>query len=250
MAVVPVGILLLLLVPLLSYWLCAPEVKAGNEISDWAGKELTKLGALTRNEIILVMMVVTALLLWIFAGSVISGSLVGLLVICGMLLVGIVSWKDILDNHAAWNTFVWFATLVALAGGLSLVGFVNWFGNVVGGQISHFDPLMAMVALVAIFYLLHYFFASVTAHVTALLPVILAAASGIAGLDMQMFVLLLLPTLGFMGILTPYGTGPSPVYYGSGYLPSALFWRLGAIFGLLFLVVWLVIGLPWLMVIS
>lgn len=135
-------------------------------------------------------------------------------------------------------------------GRLSQVGFVNWFGGVVGGQISHFNPLMAMVALVVIFYLLHYFFASVTAHVTALLPVILAAASGIAGLDMQMFILLLLPTLGFMGILTPYGTGPSPVYYGSGYLPSALFWRLGVIFGLLFLVVWLVIGLPWLMVIS
>lgn len=249
-AVAPVGILLLLLVPLLTYWLCAPEVKAGHEISDWAGEELAKLGSLTRHEIVLVIMVVTALLLWIFAGDIISASLVGLMVICGMLLTGIVAWNDILDNRAAWNIFVWFATLVALAGGLSQVGFVTWFGNVVGGQISHFDPLIAMVALVAIFYLLHYFFASVTAHVTALLPVILAAASGIAGLDMEMFILLLLPTLGFMGILTPYGTGPSPVYYGSGYLPSALFWRLGAIFGLLFLVVWLVIGLPWLMLIS
>ena len=250
MAVAPVGILLLLLVPLLTDWLCAPEVKAGHEISDWAGEELAKLGTLTRHEIVLVIMVVTALLLWIFAGDIISASLVGLMVICGMLLTGIVAWNDILDNRAAWNIFVWFATLVALAGGLSQVGFVTWFGNMVGGQISHFDPLMAMVALTVIFYLLHYFFASITAHVTALLPVILAAASGIAGLDMEMFILLLLPTLGFMGILTPYGTGPSPVYYGSGYLPSALFWRLGAIFGLLFLVVWLVLGLPWLMLIS
>jgi hypothetical protein len=24
-----------------------------------------------------------------------------------------------------------------------------------------------------------------------------------------------------MGILTPYGAGPSPVYYGSGYLPAS-----------------------------
>ncbi|MGO2880261.1 MAG: anion permease, partial [Halomonas sp.] len=211
---------------------------------------LNKLGALTRNEILLVIMVVSALLLWIFAGDVVSASLVGLVVICCMLLTGIVSWNDILDNRAAWNTFVWFATLVALAGGLSQVGFVNWFGGVVGEQISHFNPVMAMVALTVIFYLLHYLFASVTAHVTALLPVMLAAASGIAGLDMQMFILLLLPTLGFMGIITPYGTGPSPVYYGSGYLPSALYWRLGAIFGLLFLVAWLAIGLPWLLLIN
>lgn len=246
MAIAPAGILLLLLVPLLCYWLCAPEVKAGHEVSDWARDELKKLGALTRKEIVLVLMVVTALLLWIFGGDIISASLVGLVVICGMLLTGIVTWDDILNNNPAWNTLVWFATLVALAGGLSQVGFVHWFGTVVGGQISHFNPLMAMVALVVLFYALHYFFASITAHVTALLPVILAAASGIQGLDMQMFVLLLLPTLGFMGILTPYGTGPSPVYYGSGYLPSALFWRLGAIFGLLFLVVWLAIGMPWL----
>jgi di/tricarboxylate transporter len=33
-----------------------------------------------------------------------------------------------------------------------------------------------------------------------------------------------------MGIITPYGTGPSPVYYGSGYLPSVEFWKFGAVF--------------------
>jgi L-tartrate/succinate antiporter len=51
-------------------------------------------------------------------------------------------------------------------------------------------------------------------------------------------------TLGIMGILTPYGTGPSPVYFGSGYLPAADYWRLGAIFGVLFIVVFLLISVP------
>jgi L-tartrate/succinate antiporter len=32
-------------------------------------------------------------------------------------------------------------------------------------------------------------------------------------------------TLGIMGIITPYGTGPSPVYFGSGYLPTVNFWK-------------------------
>lgn len=32
-------------------------------------------------------------------------------------------------------------------------------------------------------------------------------------------------------ILTPYATGPSPIYYGSGYLPTVDYWRLGAILG-------------------
>jgi L-tartrate/succinate antiporter len=48
-----------------------------------------------------------------------------------------------------------------------------------------------------------------------------------------------------MGIITPYGTGPSPVYYGSGYLPSADYWRLGAIFGLIFFVAFMVLTVPW-----
>lgn len=246
MATAPVGILLLLLVPLLCYWWCPPEVKSGSAVSDWAAEEIKKLGGLTRNEMLLIVLVVMALALWIFASSVLAPALVGILVICAMLITGILRWDDILANKSAWNTFFWFATLVALAGGLNEVGFVEWFGEMIGSRISHFGPMVAMMMLAAIFYLLHYFFASITAHTTALLPVMLAAASGIPGVDLHMFVLMLLPTLGFMGILTPYGTGPSPVYYGSGYLPGPLWWRLGAIFGLLFLVCWLVIGVPWL----
>lgn len=42
--------------------------------------------------------------------------------------------------------------------------------------------------------------------------------------------------IGLGSILTPYATGPSPIYYGSGYLPTVDYWRLGAIFGLIFLV--------------
>jgi L-tartrate/succinate antiporter len=52
-----------------------------------------------------------------------------------------------------------------------------------------------------------------------------------------------------MGILTPYATGPSPVYYGSGYLPAADYWRLGAIFGVIFFTAFLTIGVPWMLAI-
>jgi di/tricarboxylate transporter len=49
-------------------------------------------------------------------------------------------------------------------------------------------------------------------------------------------------TLGLMGILTPYATGPSPIYFGSGYVSSPAFWGLGAILGAVFLGALLVIG--------
>ena len=100
------------------------------------------------------------------------------------------------------------------------------------------------------FFLSHYMFASVTAHVTAVLPVMLAVGAAIPSLPAQQYALLLCLTLGIMGIISPYGTGPSPVYYGSGYLPTADYWRLGAVFGLIFFAVFILITVPWLLVIT
>jgi L-tartrate/succinate antiporter len=107
-----------------------------------------------------------------------------------------------------------------------------------------------MVALVLIFFFAHYPFASITAHVTALLPVMLAVGASLPGMNMVQFSLLLCLTLGIMGIVTPFATGPSPVYYGSGYLPSADYWRLGAIFGVIFIAALLLIGVPWILLLG
>jgi L-tartrate/succinate antiporter len=203
------------------------------------------MGPITRNEIILAILVVVALLLWIFGGAYVDATTAAFVVIALMLVTGVVTWDDVVANKAAWNTLAWFATLVALAGGLNRVGFVKWLASAMAGHMAGFSPLVAMVVLVIAFFLLHYMFASVTAHVTALLPVMLSVGSAVPGLPMQQFATLLLLSLGIMGIITPYGTGPSPVYYGSGYIPSGKFWQLGAIFGAIYLVAFLVIGVPW-----
>jgi L-tartrate/succinate antiporter len=250
LAFLPVGVILLLLVPLLAFRLYPPEVTRGEEVVAWAGAELAKMGGLTRQEITLAVLVAIALGLWVFGESFVNGTTVALAVLCGIVLTGIVSWNDVLANRQAWNTLVWFATLVALAGGLAQVGFVAWFAQRMGGAVAGVSPTLALVALVVVFYLAHYVFASVTAHVTALLPVMLTVGAAIPGMDMKALTLSLCLTLGIMGILTPYATGPSPVYYGSGFLPSKDYWRLGAIFGVVFLLVFLVVGIPWVLLVT
>jgi L-tartrate/succinate antiporter len=246
-AFAPVGILLLVAVPLVGYFVYPPEVKQGDEVPSWAANELVRLGGLSRREIILGVLVVIALVLWIFGRAYVDATTAALIVISLMVITGVVTWDDITANKQAWNTLAWFATLVALADGLNRVGFVKWFAGLVGGYMTGFSPMTAMILLVAVFFLTHYMFASITAHVTALLPVILTVGSTVPGLPMPQFTMLLLLTLGIMGILTPYATGPSPVYYGSGYIPSGKFWQLGAVFGLIFLAALLVIGVPWVM---
>ncbi len=247
-AFAPVGILLLVAVPLVGYFVYPPEVKQGDEVPSWAANELVRLGGLSRREIILGVLVVLALVLWIFGGAYVDATTAALIVISLMVITGVVTWDDITANKQAWNTLAWFATLVALADGLNRVGFVKWFAGLVGGYMTGFSPLTAMILLVAVFFLTHYMFASITAHVTALLPVMLTVGSTVPGLPMPQFTMLLLLTLGIMGILTPYATGPSPVYYGSGYIPSGKFWQLGAIFGVIYMVAFLVIGIPWIAV--
>jgi len=245
----PVGILLLALVPLLVYWIYPPEVKEGAEVPAWAAKELQKMGPLSQREILLGILVVIALLLWIFGGDIMEATTAAIAVIALMLLLKVVTWDDITSNKAAWNTLAWFATLVALADGLSRVGFVKWFAETVAGQLSGVAPWVAVAALLFINVFGHYLFASVTAHVTAMIPVLLAVASTIPGVNMHTLALGMCLQLGIMGIITPFATGPSPVYYGSGYLPAADYWRLGAIFGLIFFAAFLAIGVPWMLAI-
>jgi len=250
LAFAPVGIALLILIPLITYWIYPPEVKQGAEVPAWAAQELKKMGGLSNREILLAVLVVLALALWIFGGDFINATTAALVVISLMLVLNVVTWDDIVKNSSAWNTLAWFATLVALADGLNRVGFVKWFAESIAGQMGGLSPFVAMIGLVIVFYVTHYLFASITAHVTAMLPVMLAVGMAVPGMDMPQFALLLCLTLGIMGILTPYATGPSPVYYGSGYLPSKDFWRLGAIFGVLFIVAFLVLTLPWLAIIG
>ena len=244
-AMAPFGILMLLVLPLIGYVLYAPEVKGGPEVPAWAAKELEKQGGMTRREILLAVLVLIALSLWIFGGKFIDATAVAIVVVSLMVILRVVTWDDILANKQAWNVLVWFGTLVALASGLAQVGFVKWLAQAIGGHMTGFSPLTAMVVLTLVFFFLHYMFASITAHVTALLPVMLAVGSAIPGINMAQFAMMLCGTLGIMGILTPYATGPSPVYYGSGYLPAKDYWRLGATFGVIFIGAYLLIGVPW-----
>ena len=241
-AFAPVGVILLVSLPLLVYVLYPPTIKEGSEVPAWADEELRTMGGLSRREIILAVLVLLALTMWIFGGDFVNATTAALIVVSLMVLTRIVSWDDILSNKQAWSTLVWFATLIALADGLNRTGFVTWFAQSVSAHMGGFSPTIAMVVLVCVYFFSHYLFASITAHTTAMLPVMLAVGGAIPGMPMQALAQMLVLSGGIMSVLTPYAGGPNPVYYGSGYLPTKDFWLLGAIFGAIFFGLWLAIG--------
>ncbi|MEJ4043719.1 anion permease [Erwinia sp. SLM-02] len=240
----PVGIILLVVAPWLSYILYKPEITHSEEVSNWAGEALREMGRLTRKEITLIGLVLLSLGLWVFGGKIINATAVGLLAVSLMLALHVVPWKDITKYHSAWNTLVNLATLVVMANGLTRSGFIDWFANTMSRHLEGFSPSGTVVALVLVFYFAHYLFASLSAHTATMLPMILAVGKGIPGVPMEHLCILLVLSIGIMGCLTPYATGPGVIIYGCGYVKSKDYWRLGAIFGVVFISLLLLVGWP------
>ena len=246
MGIMPVGVLLFVLLPLIVYKIYPPELKSSPEVPIWAAEELKKMGRITLKEVSMAVLALLALGLWIFGGEFINATTVALLVLSLMVMTRIVEWNDVLAHKQAWNVLVWFATLVTMADGLNKVGFLKWFAGGAAGAMSGYSVMTIVVLLTVVYFVVHYMFASLTAHTTALLPVLLTAAIAVPGMPVKLISLLFCYTLGLMGIISPYATGPGPIYYGSGYVSRKEFWTLGLIFGAIYLAVLLLVGVPYL----
>ncbi|MCS2163552.1 anion permease [Scandinavium sp. H11S7] len=240
----PVGLILLVVAPWLSYVLYKPEVTHSEEVSGWAGNALREMGALTRKEKTLIGLVLLSLGLWVFGGDYINATAVGLLAVSLMLALHVVPWKEVTKYTGAWNTLVNLSTLVVMANGLTRSGFIKWFADTMSTHLEGFSPNATVVVLVLVFYFAHYLFASLSAHTATMLPVILAIGKGIPGIPMEHLCILLVLSIGIMGCLTPYATGPGVIIYGCGYVKSKDYWRLGAIFGVIYIALLLLVGWP------
>lgn len=165
-----------------------------------------------------------------------------LLMIVLMVAAKVISWQDFLGNKPAWNTLVWFGTLVAMAGGLNNVGFITWLAQFFEGMFVDVSPMFAIIALILVFSWLRYFFASGTAYVTAVMLIFVTIVQAVPNIDVNQTLLLLVLPMGFMGIITPYGTGCSPLWFGSHYIKGPQFFLLGRIFAVIYMIIYLVVG--------
>jgi L-tartrate/succinate antiporter len=243
-AAAPFALPLLLLMPLVIYVIYPPEIRRSPEVPEWAGRELAAMGPLGRRELILGVLVVGAVLLWIFGDVWMDGAIAAFAAVALMLILGVFTWRDMARNDAAWTTITLLATLVTLAGGLGRVGFIKWFADFVAHHVGGYDPTMMIMLLVTIYFVSHYMFASLTAHTSAMFPVMLGVGMGIEGMPAGKLALALALTTGIMGVITPYATGAALPYYNSGYIRPTAFWGLGAVVGFISLAALLLIGIP------
>ncbi len=244
-ALIP-GIISLIVIPLLIYKIYPPEVKETPAASQIAKDKLAEMGKMKTSEWIMLGAFVLLLVLWIFGPKTLgmdatTAALVGLGV---LLLTTVLNWSDVLNERGAWDTLVWFAALVMMATQLNRLGLIPWFSDAMGGTVSGYNWTWAFLILILVYFYSHYFFASNTAHVSAMYAPFLAV-SIVAGAPPMLAALVLAFFSNLFSSMTHYGTGPAPVLYGSGYVPMSDWWRIGLLISIVNVVIWLGIGGLW-----
>jgi DASS family divalent anion:Na+ symporter len=231
-ALVP-GIVSLLVIPYVIYKLAPPEIKETPEAAQIARDKLAEMGRVKLSEFIMIGAFITLLGLWIFGKQLGVHSTVTAFVGLSVLLVfGVLSWNDVLNERGAWNTLVWFAALVMMASQLNSLGLVGWFSETVGVQVAGFAWLPAFLIISLLYFYSHYMFASNTAHVGAMYAAFLAVALAV-GTPPMLAALVLAFFSNLFSSMTHYGTGPAPVLFGSGYVETATWWKIGFIVSLI-----------------
>jgi DASS family divalent anion:Na+ symporter len=243
-SIVP-GMLTLAIVPWLLLRLVRPEIVDTGAARAMAGAELARRGPLRRGERWLVAIMAGVMAGWVTSPlHGIPNTFVALSGLCALLLTRVIAWEDLLDEHRAWDALIWFAPLVMMADAMNENGAIKVLSSGLFGVIHGWRWPVVLIVLVAAYCYVHYGFASMTAHVTALYPAFLAAALA-GGVPAMMAALSLAYFSNLNAAMTHYGTGSAPVFFGAGYVRQGEWWRLGFLISVINLVIWMGIGPLW-----
>lgn len=246
------GILSLAIIPWVIYKLYPPEIKETPFAQEDAREKLKAMGKMSKHEWIMSFTVVLLLVLWycsskqelhptVAAFKPTIAAMIGLGV---LLITGVLEWKTLVKNDTAWETFVWFCVLILLANLLKDYGVLTWFTGSVQGHFDGLDWKIAFPILALIYFYSHYFFASSTAHVTAMYPAFLGLSIAIGTPPMlAAFVMIYFSNL--FGGLTHYSLAPAPLLYGVGYVDIKTWWKIGFITSVINIAIWCTVGAIW-----
>ncbi len=239
------GLLSLLVLPLVIFKISPPDIKKSPEAVESAKKVLKDMGPLKRNEKIILGIFVLLLTLWslgdFFGINATVSALIGISLI---LIFNILEWKEVASNAIAWETFIWFASLITMASFLNQFGFIPEIGTFFTQMLDSISWLVSFPILLLIYFYSHYFFASNTAHIGAMLPVFLAVFISM-GTPPMLAILSLAFLSNLCGGLTHYGSGPAPLFYSAGFLTVKKWWATGFITSLFNLFIWIGLGSIW-----
>jgi DASS family divalent anion:Na+ symporter len=243
-AIVP-GIVSCAVVPWIVYRVVPPDITSTPQASAFARDELLRKGPLSRDERVALGVFAAIGLLWLTSGiHRLDVTLVAILGLGTLLLAGTLRWDQVTGERNAWDVFIWYGGLLKMGELLNETGLTKVFAENVGALFDGFPMIAVLLLTLLIYFYVHYFFASITAHVLALFPpfVILLISVGVPPL-LAVYSLMCLANL--TAGLTHYGTTTGPVLFSQNYVTFAEWWRAGFFVSIANVVIWLTIGFAW-----
>ena len=244
-AIVP-ALVSLAAVPLMIYKFFPPEVKETPMAAGLAKRELKRMGPVSAGEMIMLAVLVAVVAAWVTKDHLhsIDTSMVALSGVCVLLSTRVVDWRDLLGEQNAWSVFIWYGGLVNMATELGNTGLTKLFAERMSTMTGGMTWAVALAVLLLVYFYSHYFFASITAHVLAMLVPFLTVMI-LVGAPAGLTVLLLAYSSNLNAGLTHYGTTPGPIYFGAGYVKQGNWWTIGLIASVINIAIWSTVGLAW-----
>jgi DASS family divalent anion:Na+ symporter len=240
----------ILLLPIVVRRLFPPGVSETPDAPRAARAELASMGSMTRDELITTAAFAVMVTGWILSGSLkINPTAVAFAGLGVLLATSVLTLDDIAKQGDTLATFLWLAVLFALSGQLNDVGFMGYAGERLASGLEGLPWQVVYVALLVLYVLLHYLFVSQTSQVLALFAVFLAVGVN-DGVPAPLLSFALLFASSFFSVITPQGGSQNVIFVASGYLTQPELYRLGFLTTVFFLMVFLLLGTPWLLLVA
>jgi DASS family divalent anion:Na+ symporter len=240
----------MVLLPWVLYKIIRPEVTATPEAPAEARRSLAAMGPITAQQKIVGVTFVGMVALWGASATFgIDTTAVAFLGLGVLLATGVLTLADIAKEGDTLATFIWFAALFAMSDQLNKMGFMEFLGNRLVLRLGGLSPGVAGILLIVAYVVLHYLFVSQTAHMLALFGVFLGVGAKL-GVPVTVLAFQLLFATNYFSGITPQGSSANLLFAGSGYLSQGDLYKLGAITTGFCLLLYLVLGTPWLMLVA
>jgi DASS family divalent anion:Na+ symporter len=240
----------ILILPLVLSRLFPPGVTETSDAPALARKELRSMGPLTRDEWIVAVTFAVMVTGWVMADSLhLSLPAVAFAGLGLLLATNVLTVEDLNLQGSTLVTFFWLAVLFALSGQLNELGFMGYVGGKLTALLGGVAWPIAYVVLLVLYVLMHYMFVSQSAQVLALFGVFLDVAVR-TGVPTSLMAFALLFASSYFSTITPQGGSQNVIFVGSNYLTQGELYRLGFLTTFFCLLVFLVLGTPWLLLVA
>ena len=215
-----------------------------------AGAALRSLGPLRRDEWIVSVAFVLMVTGWIMAKPLsIDLTSIAFAGLGALLATSVLTLDDIAKEGGTLATYLWLAVLFALSGQLNELGFMGYVGGRLAAGLEGVPWLVAYVALLVLYVLMHYLFVSQSSQVLALFGVFVEVGAR-TGVPPPLLAFSLLFASSYFSTITPQGGSQNVIFVGSGYLTQGEHYLVGGLTTAACLLIFLVLGTPWLLLVA